>query len=57
MRRRIVASVAVGLVSLLLFVLWQHLPGSFSTILGIAFGALTFTTWGTVERLRDLYRR
>lgn len=57
MRRRVLLSAAVGLAAVLLFVFWQRFPLRFSAILGIAFAALAFTTWGTVERLRDLYRR
>jgi hypothetical protein len=53
---RIGLSLAVGAGTILTLVLWRGFFLQHALIVGVAAAALVFTGWGTLARLRALYR-
>lgn len=56
MRLRIVAAVAVGIATLAVLMAWRSFPWQLALMVGTGASVLVYTTTGTVERLRDIYR-
>jgi len=56
LRLRIVAAAITGLVTLTVLMVWRGFPWQLALMVGIGAAVLIYTTTGTVERLRDLYR-
>lgn len=57
MTAKILASVAAAAITLAVFILWRGFPWPLALMVALAVGALAYTTWGTVERLRQLLRK
>ena len=56
-RVQAVAAFAAALLAFGVLVLWRGFFPQHAAIVGIAVGALVYTTFGTVERLKRSYRR
>ena len=56
MRTRIVAAAIVGLITLTVLMAWREFPWQLALLVGVGAAVLIYTTTGTVERLRDIYR-
>ncbi len=55
--RRILPAVAGGAASFAILYFWRHFHLAHAVVVATAVGALVYSTFGAVERLRDLYRR
>lgn len=56
-RTKAVAGFAAALATFAVLVYWRHFFPQHAALVGVAVGALVYTTLGTAERLGHTYRR
>jgi xanthine/uracil permease len=56
LRSRLALSVIVALATVAVLMLWRSFVWQLALLVGIGAAVLVYSTTGTVERLRDLYR-
>jgi hypothetical protein len=54
---RLVLSTVVALATLAVLMLWRSFAWQLALLVGVGAAVLVYSTTGTLERLRDLYRR
>jgi len=57
MIRQFLTPLLAGIVVMLVLVLWRGFFWQHATIIGLAVAALVYSARGTIQRLREIYKR